>query len=216
LNLLALDIYGPAAVSVDTILPAAGAGVKSTVLIAARNGSHRRTLVRFLKERGHAVATTDNEEDAITLARTGDIDLVVTGHTMAGICGHELTRKLREILPDLPVILMSAGTSLLSEALLDAATALGESIVPMSGTDSGSWEVRSEAQESLAKLTQREKQVLNLITVGHANKMIARLLSISPRTVENHRARIMQKTRSRSLAALVHLSLIAGKDEKNI
>jgi FixJ family two-component response regulator len=56
-------------------------------------------------------------------------------------------------------------------------------------------------------LTGRERQVLDLIVMGHGNKTVAQMLSISPRTVENHRAQIMRKTMSRNVAALVHLAL---------
>ena len=53
------------------------------------------------------------------------------------------------------------------------------------------------------KLTDREHQVLNLILAGHASKNIAFDLSISQRTVENHRASIAKKTGSKSLAAMI-------------
>lgn len=65
----------------------------------------------------------------------------------------------------------------------------------------------SEARERLALLTERERQVLELIVEGHANKIIAYHLSISPRTVELHRARVMDKMSARSVAELVRMSL---------
>jgi FixJ family two-component response regulator len=46
----------------------------------------------------------------------------------------------------------------------------------------------------LATLTDREKEIMSLIIAGHSNKEIAEQLDISPRTVENHRAHIMEKT----------------------
>lgn len=51
--------------------------------------------------------------------------------------------------------------------------------------------------------------MLDLIVLGHGNKTVARMLSISPRTVENHRAQIMRKTHTRNIASLVHLALMA-------
>jgi FixJ family two-component response regulator len=210
--LLALDIHEPSAMAVESISPTSVAGTGANILIAARNGSHRRAFARFLRERGHAVKTTDNEEDALTLALTGDIDFVVTGHTMPGICGHELTRRLREVLPDLPVLLMSAGAEAISGIFLDVAAVLGSRASNSNERAEGILGLHSADTERLASLTSREKQVLNLVTAGHGNKAAARLLAISPRTVENHRARIMRKTSSRSLAELIHLSLLVHKD----
>ncbi len=69
------------------------------------------------------------------------------------------------------------------------------------------------AQEHLSHLTERERQVLDLLVVGKPNKVIAYELDISPRTVEIHRARVMEKVHARSLADLVRLAL-AAKDEK--
>jgi two-component system response regulator FixJ len=67
-------------------------------------------------------------------------------------------------------------------------------------------EARS-AVAGLALLTDREHQVLDLIVSGMANKVIAHELSISPRTVEIHRARVMEKMDAGNLADLVRKAL---------
>jgi two-component system response regulator FixJ len=67
-------------------------------------------------------------------------------------------------------------------------------------------EARSAAAR-LALLTERERQVLELIVAGKANKVIAHELSISPRTVEIHRARVMEKMDAGNLADLVRKAL---------
>jgi two-component system response regulator FixJ len=69
------------------------------------------------------------------------------------------------------------------------------------------------ALEQLSHLTERERQVLDLLVMGKPNKVIAFELDISPRTVEIHRARVMEKTGARSLADLVRVAL-AAKDEE--
>jgi two-component system, LuxR family, response regulator FixJ len=60
-----------------------------------------------------------------------------------------------------------------------------------------------EIQNRLAHLTAREQEVLSLIVKGHSNKEIARILDISNRTVEAHRASIMEKMQVKSLAELL-------------
>lgn len=61
----------------------------------------------------------------------------------------------------------------------------------------------------LARLSTRQRQVMELVVAGRANKAIAHMLNISQRTAENHRAVVMKKTGSRSLPDLVRLSLKA-------
>jgi two-component system response regulator FixJ len=72
----------------------------------------------------------------------------------------------------------------------------------------------AEAQigRRLATLTPREREVLDQMVIGRPNKAIARALGISPRTVEIHRARVMQKMEAESLAQLVRMAFIAGRD----
>ena len=60
-----------------------------------------------------------------------------------------------------------------------------------------------DAQTRLALLPDREREVLDLIVAGKANKVIAYELSISPRTVEIHRSRVMEKMGASNLADLV-------------
>ena len=62
---------------------------------------------------------------------------------------------------------------------------------------------KSQVSERLDQLTKRERQVLDAIVSGKANKVIAHELGISQRTVEIHRANVMQKMHVRSLAELV-------------
>ncbi len=63
--------------------------------------------------------------------------------------------------------------------------------------------------ERLASLSMRERQVLDGLVAGHANKVIAYDLDISPRTVEVYRANVMTKMRARSLSELVRLAIAA-------
>jgi FixJ family two-component response regulator len=70
---------------------------------------------------------------------------------------------------------------------------------------------RDEIVRRIEKLTPREKQVMEMVTAGKANKVIAIDLGVSERTVEIHRARVMQKMEADSLPHLVRMALEADK-----
>ncbi len=72
---------------------------------------------------------------------------------------------------------------------------------------------RDKALFQLASLTSRQHEVMRLVLEGQANKNIAATLKISQRTVEHHRASIMQKTGTKSIPELVRLTILARGDK---
>jgi two-component system, LuxR family, response regulator FixJ len=73
---------------------------------------------------------------------------------------------------------------------------------------------RAEVLHRLESLTPRERQVMDLVVEGAANKVMAIDLDLSERTVEIHRAKVMEKMGARSVAHLVRLHLTLTDDEK--
>ena len=69
---------------------------------------------------------------------------------------------------------------------------------------------RASVNARLERLTGREREILALITAGHQNREVAAQLGISPRTVEVHKARIMEKLECHSLAELIRTNIAAG------
>lgn len=70
---------------------------------------------------------------------------------------------------------------------------------------------RLESVERLSKLTPREKQVLAGVVAGKSNKVIAKELDISIKTIEVHRANLMAKMKADSLSDLIRQTLVAGE-----
>jgi two-component system response regulator FixJ len=70
----------------------------------------------------------------------------------------------------------------------------------------------AEVAQRIATLTPREREVLDHLVRGSPHKVIAHALEISPRTIEVHRARIMQKMKARNLAELVRMMLSGAPD----
>jgi len=147
---------------------------------------------------------------------------------MPGMDGLELQRQMKARAIALPVIFMTGfgEVPLAVEAMKAGAVdfvekpstlaVLKDCIDRALAIGAASQQAAAEvavARERIERLTPRERDVLRLLVAGKPNKIIAFELSISPRTVEIHRARVMDKMAVRSLSELVRLSLAAGVGE---
>ena len=143
---------------------------------------------------------------------------------MPGIGGLELQQLLAERGSGLPIIFVTGygDVPMAVEAIQNGAfdfiekpyrdQDLLERIGRAMQADEESRRRRDEARgirDRIARLTARERQVFELVVTGKANKVIAHELGVSQRTVEIHRARVMEKMEARSLAELVRMHLAA-------
>lgn len=139
--------------------------------------------------------------------------------------GMEVQERLHGLRPDLPVIMitghgdvsmavraMKGGAvdfvekPLREEALLQSV----EAALQIARESHRQRFLGASALGNIKRLTPREREVLEQLVAGRPNKVIAQALDCSPRTVEIHRARIMEKMDARSLPHLVRLALAAG------
>ena len=173
-----------------------------------------------------------NADEAVRMARLHKPDVVLLDVMMPGRSGLEATPEIKEAAPKAGVLVLSmqddpsyvreafsAGASgyLLKEAAdsdLVAAVrevAAGRRYVhPALGARLAAAEAEAEARAAADPLSDREREVLRLLALGHTNQEIAKMLFISVRTAETHRAHIMQKLRLTTRAELVRYALQQG------
>ncbi len=148
---------------------------------------------------------------------------IVLDIRMPGMSGLELQQKLKSIHCTIPVIFVTGhgDVPMAVEAMQHGAFDFiqkpfrdQELLDRINQALSWDTEHRSEeerrrtVQERFNTLTPREREVLDCVVRGLANKVIAMDLDLSQRTVEIHRARVMEKMGARSLADLVRMSLL--------
>lgn len=150
---------------------------------------------------------------------------VVTDVRMPGMSGIDLLKRLREMKNSIPVIVITghADVPLAVEAMKygaadflekpfddDFVLAAVRSALSEHAHDAEHQAVRAAIEQRLARLSARERQVLDGLVAGHPNKTIAYDLGISPRTIEIYRANVMTKMEAASLSELVRMALTAG------
>lgn len=167
-----------------------------------------------------AAAFLANVKDALS-------GCIITDVRMPEIDGIEFLRRLKARGFVLPVIVMTghADVPMAVEAMKEGAADFIEKpfdderllAAVHSALDRHQRQSQHDAQAAdvhmrLQSLSERERQVLEGLVAGKANKVIAYDLSISPRTVEIYRANVMTKMRAGSLSELVRLALLAAID----
>lgn len=187
----------------------------------------RQALAFLLATDGLTVRVHDSAT-AFLAAEPERVGCVVTDVRMPGIDGVELLHRLRQRGSLPPVIVMTghadvalavaamkAGAVDFIEKPFDDEVLLASirSALARSDRTAKRASERDAVRARLAGLTERERQVLEGLIAGKANKVIGLDLGISPRTVEIYRANVMSKLQAGSLSELVRMALIAGQTD---
>jgi two-component system response regulator FixJ len=166
-------------------------------------------------------------QDFLDAWRPGPPACLVLDVRMPGMSGLELLERLRQMGAGLPVIVMTGHGDIAmavramkagaldfiekpfqDQALLDLVhRAIGQSALGL-----GRAAERALARERLNRLTPREREVLQGVADGLLNKQIAHQLNLSTRTVELHRAHIMEKTQAKAASDLVRWSVLVEEE----
>ncbi|HEV7803738.1 MAG TPA: response regulator transcription factor [Burkholderiales bacterium] len=177
------------------------------------------------------VACAKDGQEALRLAIEKSPDIVLMDNAMPVLNGIEATRLIRERCPQTRVIMLSmycdeahvlralqAGAmgyllkKSVAKELVEAirrihvgqhylTRELGENVID---------QVIRTPSDPLARLSTRERQVLQMVAEGHTSSEIADKLSLSPKTVETYRSRMMDKLGLHDLAALIKFAIQQG------
>jgi two-component system response regulator NreC len=194
-----------------------------------------RSGLRLLLEAEQGFVVEDeaaDAEEAIRLARLHKPDVVLLDVVMPGRSGIDAAPEILAAAPHAQILVLSmqddpsyvrqafgAGASgyLLKEAADDELVqavrevAAGNHYVhPALGARLAAAEADAKARAEADPLSDREREVLRLLALGHTNQEIAKLLFISVRTAETHRAHVMQKLRLSTRAELVRHAIRQG------
>ena len=198
----------------------------ATVFVVDDDDAVRTSLRLLLKSVGLPVETFGAAQefvDAFDAERAGCLVLDIR---MPGMSGLELQQRLNEMHAIIPIVFITGhgDVPMAVEAMQHGAVdfiqkpfrdqdlidRINQALEKDRDNRAGR-RARDAIRHRMQQLTPREREVLDLVTQGKANKVIAGDLSVSQRTVEIHRARVMEKMGASSLAHLVRMVIEAAR-----
>jgi two-component system, LuxR family, response regulator FixJ len=197
----------------------------SLVHVIDDDDAMRDSLEFLLRSAKIDVRTYDSATAFLSTLPDGATGCVVTDVRMPGLSGIDVLRELKARGATMPVIVitghgdiqlaveaMKIGAADFLEKPFDDEVLLASvrAAIDRVQKDTQRETERADLNNRLASLSARERDVLEGLVAGKANKVIAFDLGISPRTVEIYRAHVMTKMNAGSLSELVRMALLAG------
>jgi two-component system, LuxR family, response regulator FixJ len=194
----------------------------ATIFLVDDDASIRDSLGLLLSLRGLRTQLFANAEAFLATYRPEWRGALLTDLRMPGMSGLELHGALRERRIELPVVVLTAhGDVATTRAAMKAGAfdflekPVDEDVLLDVLTNAIREDASRHAQKGavpsardrLQRLTPREQEVLKLLAEGLQHREVAQRLSISPRTVEVYKARMMEKLQCRSLAEIVRIAI---------
>lgn len=198
----------------------------TTICVVDDDEAVRDSLGLLLESAGYATVMKESGEAVLGDPEMGGYGCVVLDLRLPDVNGLDLLIELRRRYRGLPIIMVTGhgDVPLAVEAMKRGALDFIEK--PYSddvllgrigqAVDGRQVLAVDNAEAAFATLTPREHDVFLQLVIGRPNKLIARELGISPRTVEIHRARVMEKSGADSLSHLVRMALAAEVDLDNV
>jgi two-component system, LuxR family, response regulator FixJ len=195
---------------------------QTTVFVVDDDDGMRRALDALLSTVGFRTALFARPSEFLSNFHADAPGCLVLDIRMPEMSGLELQQRLNAMGSMLPVIFVTGhgDVPMAVQAMKEGAFEFIQKpfrdqelldrvnhALQLDAENRGTLAMRAEVQHHLESLTPRERQVMDLVVDGAANKVIAIDLELSERTVEIHRAKVMEKMHARSVAHLVKLHL---------
>jgi FixJ family two-component response regulator len=195
---------------------------KGTVYVVDDDEGVRDSLQWLLEGKDYRVRCYDSAETFLSRYDPREVACLIVDIRMGGMTGLELQDRLIERRSPLPVVFITGhgdvpmAVSTMKKGAMDfiqkpfqeeALLSLVERMLEQARESFNAYQNTASREALLAKLTSREAQVLERIVAGRLNKQIADDLGISIKTVEAHRANIMEKLNANTVADLLKIAL---------
>lgn len=206
-----------------------------TILVAEDDLGTRLSICDYLECSGYSVVSAENGKDAIALLETHQPHLIVTDVSMPLMDGYEFVRQVRRrpALRLLPIVFLTGRTDtdervrgyqlgcdvyLAKPFELPELGAIVRNLLDRSQMIGTNWQSRQELENAAETperkqpdiqiaFTDREKEVLTLLSEGLSNNQIGDRLHLSSRTVEKHVSSLLRKTDTSNRAELVRFAM---------
>jgi two-component system CheB/CheR fusion protein len=193
-----------------------------TVFLIDDDDALREAMRELIKRKGWPVEAFASGEAFLEAYRPGRKGCLLVDARLPGLGGLALLQRLKEENHTLPSIMITGHgeISMAVEAMkagaidfiekpvsphklllaIESAMKIARNSMELSAR-------RDAAAKRIAKLTTRQRQIMNLLIVGRTNESIAAEMNLSRRTVENHRSQILKRTGSKTLQDLIRLAI---------
>ena len=195
---------------------------KGTVYVVDDDEAVRDSLQWLLEGKDYRVRCFDSAESFLSRYDAREVACLIVDIRMGGMTGLELQNRLLETKSPLPIVFITGhgdvpmAVDTMKKGAMDfiqkpfkedQLVGLVERMLDHAKESFAGYQLSVDREALLSKLTLRESQVLERIVAGRLNKQIADDLGISIKTVEAHRANIMEKLSANTVADLLKIAL---------